>query len=106
MDDIFDAKRRPVPNYINGKKLGSRRQVWNGTAAVTTGGLTKKDLMQKKDGSIVSRKASRAAAKNPAMSKWVRAAKAEGYLKKGAFAALPKKGTAGYNRIKARMARM
>jgi len=34
---------------------GSRAQVWHGTAHKTSGGLTKKDLMQNKAGRIVSR---------------------------------------------------
>ncbi len=37
---------------------GSRAQVWHGTAKKTSGGLTKKDLKQTKDGRIVSRKKS------------------------------------------------
>jgi len=41
---------------------------------------------------------------NPAMSKWMRAAKAEGYMVKGAaFKPLPKKGSAGYLAIMRRV---
>ena len=36
--------------------LGSKAQVWHGTAAHTSGGLTKKDLMKTKRGRIVSKK--------------------------------------------------
>ena len=44
---------------------GTRRQVWNGTAKRTSGGLTKADLMiSKSSGKIVSRKASAAATRN------------------------------------------
>ena len=44
---------------------------------------------------------------NPALKKWAAAAKAEGYMKKGAgFKPLPKKGSAGYKAIKARVAKM
>ena len=50
---------------VNGKKfdmlVGSRRQVWNGTAYKTQPGkkaLTRKHLMQKKNGRIVSKKKS------------------------------------------------
>jgi len=50
---------------VKGKKydmlVGSRRQVWNGTAFKTQPGkkaLTRKHLMQKKDGRIVSKKKS------------------------------------------------
>ena len=35
--------------------VGSKAQVWHGTAAHTSGGLTKKDLMKHK-GRIISRK--------------------------------------------------
>jgi len=37
-------------------KRGSRRQVWNGTAEQTAGGLKKDDLEKNKRGRIVSRK--------------------------------------------------
>ena len=40
------------------QKRGSRREVWNGSAKMTSGGLTKADLMQKPNGSIVSRRKS------------------------------------------------
>lgn len=36
--------------------VGSRAQVWHGTARKTSGGLTKGDLMKNKDGRIVSKK--------------------------------------------------
>ncbi|NBR60471.1 MAG: hypothetical protein EBT86_02265 [Actinobacteria bacterium] len=36
--------------------VGSKAQVWHGTAKHTSGGLTKKDLMKTKSGRIVSRK--------------------------------------------------
>ena len=42
------------------KKRGSRRQVWNGTAQKTSGGLTRNDLMKNKRGKIVSKKKSAA----------------------------------------------
>ena len=35
-------------------KQGSRRQVWNGTAEKTSGGLTKEHLMKNERGRIVS----------------------------------------------------
>ena len=45
--------------HMHGKKYemleGSRAQVWHGTAYKTTGGLTKNDIMQNKNGRIVSR---------------------------------------------------
>ena len=36
--------------------VGTKAQVWHGTAKHTSGGLTKKDLVQNKHGRIVSRK--------------------------------------------------
>ena len=46
--------------HINGKKykilIGSRHQVWNGTAYKTEGLLVKSDLMMNKWGRIVSKK--------------------------------------------------
>ena len=39
-------------------KYGSRAQVWNGTAEMTTGKLKKTDLKKNKHGEIVSKKAS------------------------------------------------
>ena len=39
---------------------GQRRQVWEGRALKTNGGLTKNDLMQSKSGKIVSKRASAA----------------------------------------------
>jgi hypothetical protein len=36
--------------------VGSKAQVWHGTAQHTSGGLTRKDLMKTKRGRIVSKK--------------------------------------------------
>lgn len=36
--------------------MGSKLQVWNGTAAKTSGGLTKDKLMKNKHGKVVSKK--------------------------------------------------
>ena len=44
-----------------GSVIGSRAQVWHGTAAETSGGLTKSKLMKNRAGRIVSRKASKRA---------------------------------------------
>ena len=41
--------------------VGTKRQVWNGTATKTKGGLTKSDLMRNPSGRIVSKRASAAA---------------------------------------------
>ena len=43
--------------------IGSRAQVWHGTAKKTSGGLTKKDLMMNKRGRIVSRRKAKTAKK-------------------------------------------
>jgi hypothetical protein len=50
------------------QRTGSRRQVMNGTAEKTTGGLKKEDLTMNKWGHIVSKKASKAAKKNKNLS--------------------------------------
>jgi hypothetical protein len=46
-------------NSAHGKKfdmlIGTRAQVWHGTAYKTSGGLTKNDIMKNKNGRIVSR---------------------------------------------------
>ena len=61
---------------------GSKAQVWHGTAKHTSGGLTKKDLFQGKDGRIKSKAASAAAKKNNNLVK-------AGYVtKKGQFGAV------------------
>ena len=61
--------------------VGSRAQVWHGTADKTSGGLTKNDLMMK-DGRIKSKRASRSAKKNKNLVKagWI--------TKKGKFGAV------------------
>jgi hypothetical protein len=61
--------------------VGSRAQVWHGTADKTSGGLTKNDLMMK-DGRIKSKRASRSAKKNKNLVKagWI--------TKKGEFGAV------------------
>ena len=46
------------------KNVGSRAEVFHGTAAQTSGGLMKKDLKKNKYGRIVSKKASKSAKKN------------------------------------------
>ena len=42
------------------KAIGSKAEVWHGTARHTSGGLTRPDLMKTKHGRIVSRKQHRA----------------------------------------------
>lgn len=40
----------------SGRKIGTKREVWNGTALKTSGGLRKEDLIKNKRGKIVSKK--------------------------------------------------
>lgn len=62
-----------------GQTIGSRAQVWHGTAKKTSGGLKKSDLMKNKSGRIVSR------AKHHSAKKEMRLVK-HGYgTKKGKF---------------------
>ena len=59
--------------------VGSRAQVWHGTAKKTSGGLTKKDLLKNKAGRIVSKRKHFTAKKDKRLVK-------AGYLtKKGKF---------------------
>jgi hypothetical protein len=70
--------------------VGSRAQVWHGTAKHTSGGLTKKHLMMNKWGRIVSRK------KHATAKRQKRLEKAGFFAKKGEFGVVqkePKKGT-------------
>ena len=60
--------------------VGTKAQVWHGTAKHTPGGLTKKDLMKTKKGRIVSKK------KHAAGQKALKQLKKAGYVaKKGTF---------------------
>lgn len=54
-----ESKQQAIPEQKGGKtrkvsKIGSRRQVYNGTAMMTAGGLTKDKLMKTERGRIVS----------------------------------------------------
>jgi hypothetical protein len=65
--------------------VGSKAQVWHGTARHTSGGLTRKDLMKNKHGRIVSRR--KAALGKKALKHLVKA----GYkAKKGTFKLMKK----------------
>ena len=67
-------------------RIGTRAQVMHGTAKMTGGGLTKKQLKYNKRGKIVSRKASRTAKKNNRLVK-------SGYVtRKGVFGVVRKGG--------------
>ena len=71
--------------------IGSRAEVFHGTADSTSGGLMKKDLTMK-DGRIISKAASKAAKKslkkNPKFQMFIDEAKKKSD-KKGAFCAMP-----------------
>ena len=72
--------------------IGTRAQVWHGTAYKTTGGLTHSDLMKNKAGRIVSK------AKHNTAKKEKRLIKAGYFTKKGHFGAVKKtRGGAGIN---------
>ena len=64
--------------------IGSRSQVWHGTAHHTSGGLTRKQLMMNKWGRIVSRK------KHATAKKEKRLEKAGYFAKKGKFGVVKK----------------
>ena len=74
--------------HIKGKKfdmlIGSRAQVWHGTAYKTSGDLTKKDLYMNKHGRIVSRK------KHETAKKEKRLEKHGFFAKKGKFGSIQK----------------
>lgn len=78
--------------------VGSRRQVFNGTAHHTTGGLEKKDLKLNPDGEIVSKAKSKLGKKNPWIKAFVKAKKDEGITKKSM--AFPEKGSDLYKAAK------
>jgi hypothetical protein len=71
-----------MKNMMGGKMpaVGTKAQVWHGTAKHTSGGLTKSDLMKTRKGRIVSKK------KHAAGKKALKQLKKAGYVaKKGTF---------------------
>ena len=74
--------------HIKGKAfqmlIGSRAQVWHGTAYKTAGNLTKSHLMMNKHGRVVSKK------KHKTAKKEKRLEKAGYFTKKGKFGAVKK----------------
>ena len=74
--------------HISGNKykilVGSRAQVWHGTAYKTAGGLVKKNLKMNKNGRIVSAK------KHATAKKEKRLEKHGFFAKKGSFGAVKK----------------
>ena len=68
-DDEHDEHDEHAEHDMNGgkkkhKMLGSRAQVWHGTAKKTSGGLMRKHLKKNKHGRIVSKKMSATAKKD------------------------------------------
>ena len=78
-DGMFHIKGNRYPELI-----GSRRQVWNGTAFKTEGGLHKSDLLLNKHQRIVSRK------KHASAKREKRLQKAGYFTRKGHFGAIKK----------------
>jgi hypothetical protein len=66
------------------QNIGSRAQVWHGTAKKTSGGLTKTHLMMNKHGRVVS------VLKHKTAKKEKRLQKAGYFTKKGKFGAVKK----------------
>jgi hypothetical protein len=83
----------PFANHVGGAKVatvGSKSQVFHGSAKHTSGGLKRKDLMKTKNGRIVSRK------KHAAGKKAIRNLRKLGYIaKKGTFKLFTKKSKRG-----------
>jgi len=81
--------------------IGSRAEVFHGTADKTSGGLGKKDLKMK-EGRIISKAASKASKKslkkNPKFAAFIDAAKTK-TDDKGCFCLVPKEGTKAYKKI-------
>ena len=71
-----------VKGSVYNSVVGSRAEVWHGTARKTSGGLTKKDLLKNKSGRIVSK------AKHATAKKEKRLLKAGYGTKKGTFGAV------------------
>ena len=82
--------------------VGTRAQVFHGTADKTPGGLEKSDLMQGKDGLIKS-KAAVAAAKQRMKEEGSKAMVKVFKPKKGVFKLQPKAGTAAYKKLVKKM---
>ena len=84
--------------------VGSRAQVFHGTAERTTGGLTKKDLFMDTDGEIKSKAKSKLMikrtkeGKNPLAPFIMKALEGSAGAKSG-FKKVPKKGTAAYKKL-------
>ena len=82
------------------KTIGSRAEVWHGTAKKTSGGLFKKDLKKNKRGRIVSKKMSNRAKKEKRLEKAGYKTK-KGVFKK--FKAKKKGGDRNVNKLEERL---
>ncbi len=87
------TRRNRKNNMMGGAKVpavGTKAQVWHGTAKHTSGGLTRKDLMKTKKGRIVSRR------KHAAGQRAIKKLRKLGYIaKKGKFSLFTKKSKRG-----------
>lgn len=87
------TRRNRKNNMAGGAKVpavGTKAQVWHGSAKHTSGGLTRKDLMKTKKGRIVSRR------KHAAGQKAIKTLRKLGYIaKKGKFSLFTKKSKRG-----------
>jgi hypothetical protein len=80
--------------------VGTKAQVFHGTADKTAGGLVKADLfLDPADDRIKSKAQSAAGKKNPALKAWRESLDQAGALKEGKFKPI-KKGTAAYKKAK------
>lgn len=81
--------------------VGTKAQVFHGTADRTPGGLSKSNLFQdKEDGRIKSKAQSAAGKKNPALKAWRKAVEKAGGLKEGKKFKPIKKGSTVYKKAK------
>ncbi len=91
--EMAHTRRNRKNNMMGGAKVpavGTKAQVFHGTAKHTSGGLTKKDLMKTKKGRIVSRR------KHAAGQKAIKKLRKLGYIaKKGKFSLFTKKSKRG-----------
>lgn len=79
--------------------VGTKAQVYHGTADKTAGGLSQKDLFLGDDGRVKSKAQSDAGKKNPGLKAWRDALDQAGALKEGKFKPI-KKGSAQYKKAK------
>jgi len=81
--------------------VGTKAQVFHGTADKTPGGLSKSNLFQdKEDGRIKSKAQSAAGKNNPALKAWRKAVEKAGGLKEGKKFKPIKKGSTIYKKAK------